>query len=1168
MTRKGFCKGGYLTKTLLIMKLTAILLLTFCLGAFASGRAQEVTLSETNAPLKRLFEEMRKQTGYFFFYDLKEIKQSRPVTISVKHAGLQETLELCFKGQPLTYTIVNKTVVVRKKMEEEKPSQQAALAPPAEITGTVTNRKGEPLEGVSVSIKGTEKGTTTDSKGRFKIALPAGANEVLEFSIIGYETQTVATGGQTDLKVVLKEVASDLSTLVVVGYGTQKKENLTGAVASISSKELDSRPLVNLAQGLQGLIPNLNINLNDGKPGTAASYNVRGITSLNAGNNQENNPLNGLGGPLIMVDGVQMDPNLINPGDVESVTVLKDAASAAIYGSRGAFGVILITTKNARKNSALRLNYSGSYTETRPTRLPKYLNSVDYIAMHREADRDGQASGGSTASQPFTVQDSIMAANYFADPKDNPTGYPDPAEPSKYRYVGNTNWIKVLYPGWAPQQQHNISVSGGSDKTSFIGSIGVFDQKGILKQANSDYQRINPSLKINTEATPWLSLNLKTTLNHIASNNPTAPQNGNSNSYIQGDSRPNMPVFNPGGTDYSGQGSWTNAVAVLDQNGRDKLNANDIWLTGGAVLSPVKNVKINADYTFNNYSGFEQLVQKEFPEYGVDHVLIDYYPWTIPNATTEMATNNNYNALNLYANYENTFAKVHYVKLTAGYNQEYRHYKLDSSHAGLLIDPTTPFIGLNADPKPVLGGHDYEWAENGLLYRLNYAFDNKYLVEVDGRYDGSSSFPSGKRYVWSPSASAGWKISEEKFFQPLASAVQELKIRGSYGSLPNQLFNPNNPGDASIYPYIAQLPTNPSNYIFGTQQSIAVGAPGLVSPSFTWERVITRDGGLDFSVLQQRLTGAFDYYIRDTKNMLVGGQPLPTVLGTNPPLENAANLRTRGWELSLNWKDKIGKDFSYSVVLGLSDYTSEITKYDLNPTKLFTTYYVGQKFGEIWGFVTDGYFKTAADAAAVDQSQLYGGTLLPGDIRYKDLNGDKRITYGSNTVSDPGDQKIIGNTTPRYQFGLNLTARYKSFDVAVFFQGVAKRDYMPGSGDNSFWGFTSEWSIPFAYQKNHWEPNNPNAYYPVLRFGGGGNYLAQTKYLQNAAYTRMKNLSIGYTLPVELVNRIHLKSLRVYATGQNLFELTKLFKGYDPETVGFSIYPLSRAVSCGVQVGL
>ena len=1143
---------------LLMTNLTAMLLLTACLQVSASGRAQQVTLSETNTPLKKVFAAMHKQTGYLFFYDLKDLKAARPVTINVNNADLERTLDLCFKDQPLTYAIVNKTVVIKKKTEEVKPAPPEEAAPPIEITGTVTNSKGEPLAGVTVYVKGSRRGGTTDEHGSFKIIVTSSKDLVLEFSIVGYESQTVKVGDPNAVRVVLKEAIADLSSIVIVGYGSQKRENLTGAVATVGSKELDSRPLVNVAQGLQGLVPNLNIDLGSGRPGTPATFNIRGITSVNSNGGQ--------GGPLVMVDGVQMDPNLINPGDIESVTVLKDAASAAIYGSRGAYGVILITTRNGKKNSPTHLNYSGSYTITRPTRLPRHLNSVDYINMHREADRNGQMSGGNTASFPFTEEDSIMAAKYFADPKNNPTGYPDPGNSSKYRYVGNTDWVKVLYPGWAPQQQHNLSVAGGSDKTSYIGSLGYFDQKGMLKPGHEDYQRINPSIKVNTEATPWLNLNLKATLNHLRNERSNAPTNSNSNSYIQGDGRPNMPVYNPNGTDYSGQGNWTNPVAVLAQNGRDILTANDLWFTGGAVLTPMKHVKVNADYTYNNYSGFQQKVQKQFPEYGVDHVMVDYYPWTYPDATTEISNNNNYTALNLFANYENTFSKLHYFKATVGYNQESRHYKMINTQAKNLIDPGTPFIGLNSDPKPSVYGYDYEWALNGLLYRLNYIFSDKYLLEIDGRYDGTSAFPDGKRFVWSPSASAGWRISEENFFQPAKEVVNDLKLRVSYGKLPNQKFDPLYPSDATIYPYVGLMPSGQSGYVFGSQLNTVVGAPGLVSPGFTWENVTTKDVGLDFTLLRQRLTGSFDWYARETTNMLVSGQPLPGVLGTAAPSKNAASLMTKGWELNLTWNDKIGKDFSYSVRFGLSDYTAKITKYDLNPTKSLGDYYVGQKFNEIWGFVTDGYFKSDAEAAAYDQSQLSGVTQMAGDVKYADLDKNGKISYGDNTVSNPGDQKIIGNKTPRYQYGFNLKVQYKNFDLAVFVQGVGKRDYMPG--DNAFWGFQSEWSVPFVYMKDHWTPQNPNAYFPRLRFGGGSNFQTQTKYLQSAAYTRLKNLSIGYTLPTEMLSRIKLKSLRIYATGQNLFEITKMFKAYDPETIGFQTYPLSRSVSFGLQLGL
>ncbi|MGN7722134.1 TonB-dependent receptor [Chitinophaga sp. 22620] len=1139
------------------MKLTAVILLTAFLQVSASSSAQQITISQKNTTLEKVFRELHKQTGFQFFFQDEVLQKAARFDIQVKDGSIREVLDICFRNQPLEYSIVDKSIIIKPK----SPPVAAPQPPVLEIKGRVTDSTGVPLQGVSVVITGTTKGVSTDANGNFSIS--AQETDVLRFSFIGFKSVNVPVAGKTFIEVALQQDVASLTDVVVVGYGSQKKENLTGAVATVAAKELESRPLVNLAQGLQGLVPNLNINLNSGRPGASANFNIRGVTSLNADGGSNN-----LGAPLVMVDGVQMDPNLIDPGDVESVTVLKDAASAAIYGARGAYGVILITTKTGKKNTPLRVSYAGSYTISKPTRLPDYLNSVDYIAMHREADRTGQVSGGSTASAPFTVQDSLMAAAYFADPANNPTGYPDPSNPSKYRYVGNTDWVDVLYPEWAPQHQHNLSVSGGAEKTTFMGSIGYFNQKGMLKQGNEDYTRINPSLKINTDATPWLSLQFKAALNHINNDVPNAPiivSNYNT-SYIQGDSRPVMPVYNPGGKDYAGQGSWTNPVAVLEQNGRDNTKANDLWLTGGLVITPVKNVKINADYTYNNYSAFRQQVQKQFPEYGVNGIFLGYYPWTFPDATTEISTNNNYNALNLYANYENTFSGGHYFKATMGYNQEHRKYKTVNSQAKNLINPNIPFIGLNSDLKPFIGGNEYEWALNGLLYRLNYIYKGKYLLEVNGRYDGTSAFPDGSRFVWSPSASAGWRISEESFFTRLKSAVNDLKLRVSYGQLPNQMFNPLSPSNSSIYPYIGLMPATASGYIFGSQQAIAVGAPGLVSPDFTWETVVTKDVGVDFAFLGNRLSGSFDWYIRTTRDMLVGGQPLPSVLGTTPPLKNAADLETKGWELSLTWKDDIGKDFNYSVRLGLSDYTSRITKYDLNPNQTIGSPYVGQKFNELWGYVTDGYFLTDAEAAAYNQSQLFGGTLMAGDIRYLDLNKDGEISPGESTVGNPGDRRIIGNSTPRYQYGVNLFAQYKSFDLSVFVQGVGKRDVMPN--DNAFWGFYSEWSVPFNYMKDHWTPENPDAYFPRLRFGGGSNFQTQTKYLQSGAYARLKNVSLGYSLPSDLLQRIKMKSLRVYVTGQNLFEVTNLFKAYDPETIGFGTYPLSRSVSFGLQLSL
>ncbi|MEX2592033.1 MAG: TonB-dependent receptor, partial [Anditalea sp.] len=1006
---------------------------------------------------------------------------------------------------------------------------------------------GEPIPGVTVSVPGTAIGTATDLEGNYVLTVPDGAT--LVFSFIGFESQNISIGDQAVINVTLKEDISSLEEVVVVGYGTQTKANLTGAVSSVSGEVLESRPLVNLAQGLQGIVPNLNINMNSGAPGRGATFNIRGNTSINGG------------GPLILVDGVIMDPNLINPADVASVTVLKDAASAAIYGVRGAYGVILITTKTPSKNSPLRVNYATSFTSSRPTRLPNYVNSVDYMAMHMEADATGARTGGSQASNKFTELDMINTQRYFDDPANNLPVYVDPANPSLYRYVGNTNWIEELYSGSAPMMDHNISLSGGDNKTSFVASLGYLNQDGILKLTEQNFKRYNASLKVSTEVTKWLDLNFRMNLNRTENYNASDRNRaGMAESRIGGDLRPNMPVYHPDGN-YSGQGSWTNPVALANLNGRAETLANDLWLTGGFVLKPIERLRIVSDFSWNNFQRNGQEHIKEYNEYGVDGILLGSFPWTRPTTVIQRNDNDFYTVFNAYADYEFNIGSSHYLKAMVGYNQELKQSKFYSVSVKNLIDPTLPAINLNNDDRPLVSGTEGDWAVSGTFFRLNYDYSKKYLIEVNGRYDGTSRFPRGSRYVFMPSVSAGWRISEESFFSSMENVVSDLKVRASYGKLGNQA------GDQlGNFPYMATMPVGTIPYIFGSQQGMAVGAPGLISPNFTWEKVTSLNYGLDFDLFQNRLTTSFDWYIRDTKDMIVGAFPLPSVLGASPPRRNAAEMRTKGWELSTKWRNSINQDWSYDITFVLSDYTSEITKYDLNPNKTIGSRYEGEILGEIWGYETAGFFITDDEASNFDQKQLWGGTWLAGDIRFADLNSDGIITRGDNTVDNPGDRRVIGNNTPRYQYGINFSTQYKNFDFTFLFQGIGRRDV--ALGGQEFWGFTNEWQIPLEHNLDHWTTENTNAYFPRPRLGGGGNFQTQSKYLQNASFMRMKNLSLGYMLPQYLINPIKLNSARIYITGQNLFEFTKFYKAQDPETVNQNTYPLNRAVSAGIQIGL
>lgn len=1018
------------------------------------------------------------------------------------------------------------------------------------VQGTVTNETGTPLSGVSILEKGTPNGTTTDENGQFNIQVQ-NMSATLVIRYIGYLEQEVdaSTG---PLTIVLEESTATLDEVVVVGYGTQKRANLTGSVASVDAEVLDSRPIVNLAQGLQGTIPNLNVNMGNGAPGRGASFNVRGVSSI-SGTDQ----------PLVLVDGVVMDPNLINPADVESVSVLKDAGSAAIYGGRAAFGVILITTKSGARNSPMRLSFNSSYNLSRETYMPDYINSVDYISMHREADRTGGLTAGSRASTPFTELDSINAALYLSDPANNLSVYIDPANPTRYRYVGNTDWLGELYPGWAPMFDNTLSLNGGSEKIGYVASLGYMSQDGLLKAANQNYSRYNGSLRLNAEATSWLDLNFRAQLNRSNLNTANATQfaegQAHEFAFIPSDLRPVMPIKHPDGN-WAGQGSFTNMIALMEENGRLTEVRNDLWLTGGFVLKPIKNVRVVGDFSWNNYRFDKDQVYRAFPEYGPNGVYVGLYPWTNPDRIIRRNDNDSYHAINTFAEYENTFASKHYFKAIAGFAQELKQLGQYTITARNQLSPDLGNLTPNNDPTPIsaaLTAPASEWALRSGFFRVNYIYDDRYLVEVNGRYDATSRFARGNRTVFTPSVSLAWRISQEAFFDPLLPYVNDLKFRASYGTLPNQL-------TTSAYPYLATMPTGTTPYLFGNQLGLVVGVPGLVSSNFTWEEVTTLNFGIDVAALNNRLIANFDLFTRETLGMITAGFQVPAVLGTAVPQRNAADMKTRGWELALTWRDRVGSDFRYGATLALSDYMGEVTRFH-NPTGNINQYYVGREMGEIWGFETDGFFATDAEAAAADQSQLFGGTWLAGDIKYVDLDGNNSIDFGTNTLENPGDRKIIGNSTPRYQFGLNLNLEYKGFDFTTFFQGVGKRDFSVGG--NYFWGLTSEWDVPMAYHTDYWTPNNPNAYYPRLRFGGG-NTQTQTKYLQNAAYARLKQLTLGYTLPATVLERAKINRLRVFVTGQNLFTITNMHEAFDPELLGAQSYPLSKTWSLGLQLGL
>lgn len=1035
-------------------------------------------------------------------------------------------------GFPITLQAESETRVTSPEMVQER------------ATGTVLDASG-PVIGATVMQKGTTNGTITDIDGKFSLD---GVNkgDVLQITYIGYITQEVTYTGKP-IQVKLVEDSKTLDEVVVVGYATVKKANLTGAVSAVDSKVLEDRPIVNLGQGLQGTIPNLNITTS-GQPGKGSSYNVRGETSINGGS------------PLILVDGVEMDPNLINPQDVASVSVLKDAASASIYGARAAYGVILITTKTGKKNMPTQVSLDASVSFNSPTTRPSYMDSMEY------ANWMNAANNLTNGRDLFSPEEMEHITAYYNDPVNKSPVFvaTDPnswqygnCQQGKYAYCGNTDWMKEMYKKNYPIQKYNVNISGGSDKATYYTSVGYTDQGSLMRHGDEGFRKFNMVNNINYDINNWMNVSMKTS--YIRTELSGIVQDGvHGEAWIGNDTQPLMPVKHPDGN-WAGQGNYTNFAAVLDEMGSRKTTKNDFWNTLTLKLTPLKGLSINMDYTFNYYAEHNKNHIKSFNEYGADGQFLQVFQYSKPNGVYESQSNDTYNAFNFFGDYEHTFGK-HYFKVMAGYNQETKHTRSFSAQRQGLISNDLPSMGAATGEKYV-GNGEGSWATRSGFFRVNYTYADRYLLELNGRYDLSSKFPKDDRAVFNPSFSLGWKLSEESWFKnPTNGFFDELKIRGSYGSLANQAL------DNGWYAYLSTYGTGTMGYIMGGAQEQYITSGGLVSSSITWEKVTQWDLGLDFAILNSRLQGTFDYYQRSTTGMLGPGKLLPNILGANEPQENAADMRTSGWELSLSWNDRLENGIHYSASFNLSDTQAKITKYD-NPTKsLSSSYYEGQTLGDIWGYTSALFLSQSEIENAPDQSQLDGSIKkVPGDIRFFDINGDGVVNSGKNTVDDPGDRKIIGNNKARFRYGFNLSGDWKGVDLSIFFQGVGKRDLMIPA--TFTWQYGSQWQVPVAYAQDYWREDNTDAFFPIARFNGRSALgQSQSRYLLNAAYLRLKSLSLGYTLPLALTQQWGIQKCRIYLTGENLFTIKHTPEGFDPELDDPYKYPQQKSFSLGINV--
>lgn len=1037
------------------------------------------------------------------------------------------------------------------------------------VKGVVNDAMG-PVIGASIVEKGnTGNGTITDIDGNF--SLNVSSNSTLIVSFVGYKAQEIPVAGKTFFTIDLKEDNEMLEEVVVVGFATQKKVNLTGSVGTATAKDIEARPVANAVQALQGVIPGLNISNsgNGGELNATKSIDVRGTGTV--GKDASGNAFSS-GSPLILIDGMEGDLNSINPQDIESISVLKDAAASSIYGSRAPFGVVLVTTKSGKSGRA-QINYNMNMRYSTPIKMPDMANSYEFVNLFDDAEYNG------SGKHLYTDEYRQFVYDFMTGKSDDYIWGNGSGGKWNYDYsANNVNWLKEYYRNTAPSQEHNVSVSGGSDKMTYYLSANYMTQEGFMRYGTEDYDRYTITAKISAQLTKALKVDYSNRWVRTDYERPTY-MNDDFYNHILRRARPVRAVYDPNGYLMSD----INYIGVMRDGGRHNEQKDAMAQQLKITVTPLKNWNIIGEMnikTDNNWNHWEQFVvyshYKDNPEN-------TYTALTSANKdqVSEYSLKTTYLNPTVYSNYNFSLKEKHNFTVLGGFQAEIMKYRdMEGARTG-LVTTDLPVLNLTTDADSyTLKGLYKNWKNAGFFGRINYDYNGKYLVEGNLRYDGSSRFRRGNRWILTPSFSLGWNVARENFWEKLADVVEVFKLRVSYGELANQ-------NTTSWYPTYQTLgvTTNGGKWLQNGALTSVASVPGLISTSLSWEKIKNTNIGFDFGALNNRLTGSFDYFWRKTKNMVGPGVELPAILGATVPSTNDTDLTTFGWELSIGWRDKVG-ELGYGVKLNISDNQTRIDKYP-NPTNSLSKYMAGELTGDIYGYTTIGIAKTQEEMDAHIASLPKGGQTAigskweAGDIMYADINGDGKIDNGSNTLDDMGDLKKIGNNTPRFRTGITLDAQWKGFDFSMFWQGVLKRDFDPGENSMVFWGTTGSgqwWSTSFKDHMDYFRAEdtasplgaNVNAYYPRPLFNNK-NHKTQTAYLQNAAYMRLKNLQLGYTLPKSLINKIGLQNVRVYVSGENLLTITGLSDTMDPETAGIgkqggTVYPLSRVYSFGLSV--
>lgn len=1041
------------------------------------------------------------------------------------------------------------------------------------ITGTVVDAMGEPIIGASLKVKDSSVGAITDINGNYILEnIPSDAS--IEVTYVGFHTVVLKATDTKLSHIVLRDNDQVLNEVVVVGYGTQKKVDLTGAVASVNGNDLQLRPVTDATQSLQGLVPGLFVS-NDkaGRPGASGTLTLRGQGNLS-----------GTGRPYILVDGIEMNLSDVNPNDIESISVLKDAATCAIYGARAAYGVILVTTKKGKEGKA-RINYQGSVGWSAPTLLPSMVDAYSFAEYWNAGVKNANSSRVYSPEKMDLLQkymNNSSSVNPWQELPNNSTM--NPAFENSEKGIGNVDYFKLHYKESSFSQRHNLSISGGGKVAQYYVSGGYQKEDGLLRYADINFERMNLSTNVTSQVADWLKMKVGMKFSHSNNRTPFG-LGGISDGFFHSLAR-----FRPTISEIDPNGHFTelSMIPYLQSGTYTKTKRDFINMTVGFEVNPFKNFNVFMDYTYKivaddyralNVAPLIYAADGKTTSKGVRSEL----GVTADGQFTRYNANTHYQMINIYGNYKFNLNKDHNLVVLGGYQEDNNRYDhLFNSITG-LYSTKNPNVGMGTGDKSILDNRT-GWATRSFFGRLNYDYKGRYLVEINGRYDASSRFAKANRWGFFPSISMGWNLMEEPFMEGYRKAVSQFKIRTSIGRLGNQ-------AGAALYTFasVMSLSDRLGGYIFPEGRRMHLKSPLVISPTTTWEKVDSKNLGIDFGLLSGRLTGSFDVFQRDTKDMLGPSVDFPDFFGAAAPQTNNAELRNVGWELTLNYRGKIGKEIEYTVGGSISDATAEITAYE-NPTGTnpAQNWYKGKKVGEIWGYRTEGLIQTQAQADEYnnkhDNHFFTTQKWTPGDVAFVDTNNDGYVNNGKNTLADMGDMSIVGNTTPRYQYTINGSIKWKGLSLSLLLQGVGKRDWDP-TGSVYFWGSSSYAQVTvFKEHMNYWTESNPNAYYPkpyINTAGAVKTYNAKTsahttnQYLQNAAYCRLKNLSISYDLPKQWLKNTKLEQVRVFFSGENLITFTKLKGMFDPEVIfannnynseGGKQYPMNKVYSLGMQI--